>query len=308
MSYTTLTEKLMDKANLLKVQFELDPNMSYIEASKLLKHLKKRLKNLKKLLKNLVKRYLKSNRAAYTDIRVKLSYTDAGALSLCINVPWVGLAAEREAATNLLDILRAHILGDESLCSHIQEKAPFVWDWVTDPAPHHQLFKDAIVVNKAATEEIVVNNKGATEETISYSLFVSKSLELRFVVTPTQPYLSAIVLLRNICDVVMKESYGEDCPVEVFIDQAFFDRKVIQIKAQHERSSPSSSLHKRFLTDTALVFLDKFRSALVAVPDSKSFWEQFPSISAWLNDDKSHTDLYDTNELHKKEPVITYQL
>ena len=102
MSYTTLTEKLMGKANLLKVQFELDPSMSYIEASKLLKHLKKRLKNL-------VKRYLKSNRMASTDIRVKLSHTGAGALYLCINVRWVGLADEREAATDLLDTLRAKI-------------------------------------------------------------------------------------------------------------------------------------------------------------------------------------------------------
>lgn len=290
MSYTTMTEKLMDKANLLKVQFGLDPSMSYIEASNLLKHLKKRLKNL-------VKRYLKSNRMASTDIRVKLSHTDTGALSLCINVRWVGLADEREAATDLLDILRTHILGDESLCSHIREKAPFVWEWATVPTPHHQLFKHASVFN----------NKGATEETIGYSLFVSKSLELRFVVTPTQPYLSAIVLLRNICAVVMKESYGEDSPVEVFIDQAFFDCKVIQIKAQHKRSSPSSSLHKRFLTDTALVFLDKFRSALAAVPDSESFWEQFPSVTAWLNDDKSHSTLYVMHELHSKEPVLTYQ-
>ena len=140
MSYTTLAEKLMGKANLLKVQFELDPSMSYIEASKLLKHLKKRLKNL-------VKRYLKSNRMASTDIRVKLSHTDAGALSLCINVRWVGLADEREAATDLLDILRTHMFGDETLSSHIREKAPAVWDWMTDPTPHHQLFKRESVFN-----------------------------------------------------------------------------------------------------------------------------------------------------------------
>lgn len=287
MSYTTITEKLMDKANLLKVQFELDPSMAYIEASKLLKHLKKRLKNL-------VKRYLKSNRMASTDIRVKLSHTDAGALSLCINVRWAGLADEREAATDLLDILRTHILGDESLCSHIREKAPFVWEWATVPTPHHQLFKHASVFN----------NKGAIEETIGYSLFVPKSLELRFVVNPQQLYMAAITVLRDLCDAVMKESYGEDSPVEVFIYQAFFGCRVIQIKAQHKSSSPSSRLFK---DDTALVFLDKFRSALGATADSKSFWEQFPSVTAWLNDDKSHTDLYDTNELHEKEPVITYQ-